>query len=696
MLDWDEVQVINRLIDGLTEDNALARLRTLLDRLEDDDWHVQALVSGPHPLRAGPSYLTDTWAEALLEASVAALKFTATTDVPSHEVEAILSPADSPTRERLWIAFGLERNDQGLLVSAIQRAFGTRMPTADDVRALERVDTDRVEAMVAAVPSPPTASEVHEWLERSAVPAEVISRWVWLELAAPDRADWAEVSAILANRYGPITREGFVEPPPQLESFVVTSPINVSELQGRDPMEVARIVSSWRRSPQEYRVGSRELARTLQQVVESDAQAWNVEPVEYAAALREPIYIAHFLQGMAQAVPSLESPRAGSLVEAIRLADSEPWEPNVLGSEDWDYDSDWDSCRDASVDLLEALAKTDVALGESYEFVWAFLERLTRDTTRGSGILSESDPMTLAINRACTRAFRALLNLAASRHRLEGVSDQRLPALLEWALSIEGSTGLQFRAVLAPWLPYLRQLLPEWVERVETHVYSEAEPLGLETLALAIRWSKPDRYILESQRPAVLELVRRREERALDHVFIAMLREMEGYDPIDLAQELDRLGPEYISAGGERCARLLREADIPENLVELGVRFWRAVLDAGGPAERFRGFGWWADVHTLEDQVWRPLMLQTIREARGSLDWAEQVAERLLEQIDEDTLEALDWLISGVAEPWERGRIAQLATERAHDLQALADTDRFRALNRTLMMFGFPVMPAIG
>jgi len=693
MIDWEEIQVISQLVAGLTVDNASDRLGALLDQLDEDDWHVQAIASGPDPLSSGPSDSTRTRAVAVLEAAVAAVRFAAGTDMTSEEMASLIIPLSNTTRERLWLIFGLEREDTSLLNEATKAAFGTRIPTADDARALEIIDAAQRAAFSRALPPPPPDASLRDDLARGHGSSEVIAQWIWLELAGEERPDWAEASAILEERYGPVTREQYAQPPPRFESFQVGSPMAASDLNGKDPTEISSLVSSWRRSPTERHVGTRELARTLQAVVEADPRAWAASPLDYVRLLREPIYVAHYLLGIANAKDTVDEAEAGPFVEAIEFVNTEPWKPAVLGSSDWDYDPNWDSCRDASIDLIEAMAKADVATGVSYTSAWQFLERLALDTTRGSAILSESDPMTLAINRPSTRAFRALLNLAASRHRLTAETDEQLQALLEAILSLDGSTGLQFRAILAPWLPYLRQLLPSWTERIEAYIYSAGEPLGFQTLALAVQWSKPDLHILETQRSGILELVRRHTERALDHVIIAMLRGTTGYEVARIAKDLNGLGPGHLSEGARHCAQLLRDSDLPEEVLERGLCFWEAILETGQSRQRLAGLGWWAEVDTVEDHRWRQLMIRTVRDARGELDWAEQVAERLLSFPDEHTLKALDWLVSGVAEPWIRGQVAQLAIDRSAELQGFADTEQFAALNRTLMMFGLPTLP---
>src|SRR5690606_36825656 len=126
--------------------------------------------------------------------------------------------------------------------------------------------------------------------------------------------------------------------------------------------------------------------------------------------------------------------------------------------------------------------------------------------------------MTLAVNRPCTRAFGAILHLSASRLRSGDVVDERLQPLLERVLHLEGSTGLQYRAMLVGWVGVIRAILPIWSEHFETALFDPESALGVETLALEIKWARPDDRILETYRSGVSQLVKSGRDRALDYL----------------------------------------------------------------------------------------------------------------------------------------------------------------------------------
>jgi hypothetical protein len=204
----------------------------------------------------------------------------------------------------------------------------------------------------------------------------------------------------------------------------------------------------------------------------------------------------------------------------------------------------------------------------------------------------------------------------------------------------------------------------QWVESREAKLFGNEAPdgLGQTTVELALKWGRPNRWLLERHRRAVRRAVRRKSKNALDHALVAMLREVPGYSTDETFRALVPMGASVVSNAGERLARLLMHG-ADRDLVDRGVLFWdKALQDRSLPAEAFRGFGWWAEVESLDQDHWERMTLATCERAEGSLDWCVQVTERCIrEPITDIGLGILTSLLRGRHEPWDRSRVAELA-----------------------------------
>ena len=124
----------------------------------------------------------------------------------------------------------------------------------------------------------------------------------------------------------------------------------------------------------------------------------------------------------------------------------------------------------------------------------------THDRSRPPGIVSDVvDPLELAINRSCTRAFEGALAFMAHEYRAKKSVRIQAFELIQKALRISGSDGLQFRAVLAPRIGFLHHIAPGWVERFRELIFGVEAPdgLGQRTLDQTLKWSQPNRWLLE-------------------------------------------------------------------------------------------------------------------------------------------------------------------------------------------------------
>jgi hypothetical protein len=251
-------------------------------------------------------------------------------------------------------------------------------------------------------------------------------------------------------------------------------------------------------------------------------------------------------------------------------------------------------------------------------------------------------------------------------------------------LQLEGRDGAEHRAILASRLGFLRYIAADWVEQHSDQLFGDAAPTGLGqvTVDLAIRWGQPNGWLLENYPDAVKNAVERDAEHALDHYLIAMLREVPGYSLQDSLEFLKSKG--LLSTAGERLGRLLRVADISPEPVGLAVEFWKLALNSNA-SDSLAGFGWFAEIDTIDTGTWIDLTLQTITATRGRIDWAHKVAERAAAQPPTvKTLDILNQLVRNLSHDWDRQSVTQLATQILTQTQHLADTPEYKRLQTTL------------
>ena len=103
------------------------------------------------------------------------------------------------------------------------------------------------------------------------------------------------------------------------------------------PEQAAERIAQWRPDPTDWYVSAVELARTLQPLVKDNPGGWVSEPVTIATTLRQPIYISHYLQAVAEVADDTMLP-VGDLLDVIQMVRDELWPAAQLGRERLDYD----------------------------------------------------------------------------------------------------------------------------------------------------------------------------------------------------------------------------------------------------------------------------------------------------------------------------------------------------------------------
>ena len=690
--------LVDSLAEGINAANAARRIELLCNKLrtvdQSDldvfDWHhggsIADMARDPYrPRRI--SVLVAGLIDVLSKAS----EFLSASEV----IDALTRLPSKLYRVRSWVLAESLDDRCDLPVAEVQKGIGSRFPTGDDMRLIDRIGekckpSSYTDLWRQALGTAPGVGEVGRALAAGDVPEEWRRKQAWTALLPGDVvSDWSAACDILNSRYGQITRDAFE----QHESPVVTvgedSPISIEDLRSVDPETAADMIRGWRPDGDGWPyTGARGLARALEEVVTRDIGEWTSDPLRIVTKLHHPTYINHYLRAIAKTDGDHELPING-LVDVIQLVRTRPWNPVLLsGKEGVGYDRDWRGADLAAVDLVRALADSDVDFGGRSEEVWDFLAEAiaNRSDQPWSKQGGERDPRHSAINRTSTRALETVIHLLASEFRSsKPLSSEHAIGLFEESLSQTGDEGADHRSILAPTVEFLLHVLPEWAEaRLDLFFGSEAPgDLGQLSFDQYIKWGQPTTRsrLLETYWQMLRDAVRRGVPRALDFMLIAMLAKTKGYSVTDNMNFLIQ-HPELVSKSGRILARLVREDDSPPEHTQIAEDFWRAALETSAPLD---GFGWFSETKTLEDETWAELTLQTLRKNADHVDWGNGVIEKLMTMTPTETsLEIVRRLVQGPSNEWERSIIAEQAPDFLFRAKHLNSTGEYLRLHTAL------------
>jgi hypothetical protein len=422
--------------------------------------------------------------------------------------------------------------------------------------------------------------------------------------------------------------------------------------------------------------------------VKADPTRWATSPLRTAGLLRHPTYIHHYLEGLNGATALDEAP-IDELIDLILFVRTHPWEAVPLGQDSFHFDRDWRASEEASIDLIKSMADSDIGFGGRRDEVWSIMQSEVERQDEPSRIVDGArDPLDAAINRPCTRALEAALSFIGHEYRIHGTVRPEAMDLLSAILRLEGTDGAEHRAILAPRMGFLRHITPQWVDEHRDELFGAAAPnsLGQLTVDLALKWGRPNRWLLEHFPNPVKDAVRRDIDNALDHYLIAILLQVPRYavkETVDFLRTHNKL-----SEAGEALGRLLQAEHTNSEHASLAARFWAHALD-GETAETLTGFGWFSEVDVMDDNTWTDLTLRTLTATRGRIDWAQKVAERATTQPPSNrTLAILNQLVRGLDDDWDRRLVTELAAQAIGHAGQLADTAEYKRLRTTLLERG--------
>ena len=680
----EKKDIPEKVVAGMNAANTIRRITLLVHKLRahiesEQFFYIDDHVSIADPGEERRDDVVRTLIGALMKALGKAIDLGLATKDLLETIKTL--PQNVQDHVQAWVRTNTKDIECQELIEFVVKAIQERRPTGDDLLLVDAiVDRFGVDAAAdvwqEALGVPPDPVTLGTAVRQNPPPDNLIQRWFWsVILPAGVGGSWRETQTILGTALGRIDRDYFLRPRSRVTSmWGDKSPFETADLESKPPRDVAELIAAWKPTNNdswELR-SARGVGRQLEEIVKRNPMGWAESPVEMVATLRHPTYVAHFFTGLAAGAESLAD-IGDRIIEAIDFARTHPWAAEPLGGDTFDYDHDWKPADESGVDLIKALAQRHIPLeAAATQRAWAIVIAAARDRGAPSSILgSDTEPLTSAINRPCTRALDTIVALIEYEYKRSRVVLAEALAVLTESLRLEGRDGSEHRAILGPRIPFLRHVLPQWFEANFDLLLGSKAPPGLaqETIDLRLRWGRADEWMLERFRSYILDAVRRESERALEGFLLGMFWDIPGYDAASCVRDLASLGPEHVSASGETAARMVRYDDTPLEIIQRGIALWEEALRKTPQPKALKGFGWWAEVPTIDSNQWESLTLETCEKIAGDIDWAPQVAERASSQpASAKALRILTLLVQAPLDYWERYRVAD------HAMKALTES----------------------
>jgi hypothetical protein len=696
---WTLGRTAKHLVDGLTRDNGVSRLTLISYKIRsvDKDRHGWRWFSVDQSGSIADRDLErrEDHFDVLLAAFVAAVQQVHA----DHGYQAVLDvgedlPEPVRTRLRAWLLGTDTDVDVSDLLRELVTSVATRAPTGDDLPIIARVlnelpHDECVDALQGALGTAPPVNEVARALASHDLGPDWIRCHEWLGLIPETmHGSWTNVYETIASEYGR-ANSSRLQSRPSVEASWGRSPFSADQLNDLGAIEAAELVASWRPDANEFLVGARELARSVEAAVQAEPERWLAEPFRVAMALHEPSYISHYLAGAAKTVEALGDETVGQLLDLLKVIGEHPWQPTPLGRGDFDYDPDWRGAEIQGIALVRAFCNANLDLVGRDDEVFQLVIEAVANRSESSGILSETDALTAAINRPSTKALEALISFMGYEFRRTGAARPAAYDVLDEVLRLGGADGLQCRAILASRFSYFTATAPEWVEANAELLFGSEAPdgLGQETIDLTLQWSQTNAWLMEHRMSQALDAAARGVDHAMDHVLIAYLWQTPGYTARDLVN-LWSTHEGVLSRSGEALGRLARQIDNPEHL-QRAVEYWDVAL-AHQTRESRSGFGWFSTAAELDDTEWASRTLATIEISGGQIDWLHGITERVngMEPTS-TTLAILGEIIRNGNQDWSLRETVTVAAEYLQRAAGLASTPEYQRLHTALRERGF-------
>ncbi len=556
----------------------------------------------------------------------------------------------------------------------LRSQMDSEAPTPETMDLLQAVwpklTSGQRQELLQSLGKPPVPEDVAGWEADHELHRSLLRQWRWLAgIAAQLDEPWKAAYESLAAEFG----EGDSEPRPYrvMTRMGSRAPLASREIADLGPAGFSDWLSSWRPQTGVWDVPTPAgLAIELAEAVKKSPETWLSSLPELLQRLRHPTYIRGVLIGIREAASDSNFvPEWSRLLTALEVVVDEPWPVEVLTSDPFDSDPDWSESHRETMRLLQEALDRDTAFGpELLDRIWSLLTKLMRKRGRESGVLGSEESLTLAINKSSTIALRTMFSLTLSVSR-QGGSLELWGERLAEAVAEEfqaGNNEAQLAGVIAaslfPQFVHVAgfgatALVPALFGSPEPGAFSEdalktlvryARPITNEMLLIfypylqAYFHSEPSDVPDESQREAVRWLV------------IGYIRQVDGQQSVASLMAL-LSHPQRISDAAEFYGRVLKDTSEPDqSFIVAALSFWdEALAEHDLDESAFRGFGWWSEGQTIDDDAWLTRTLATLVRTKGRIDWEDEVVQRLIRLRDRTAAwEALALLVRGAPERW--------------------------------------------
>ncbi|MEO9236814.1 MAG: hypothetical protein ABI418_01855, partial [Jatrophihabitantaceae bacterium] len=518
---------------------------------------------------------------------------------------------------------------------------------------------DQLDVWTASLGDPSPAPEVAEGAQ--SIPNDWARAWRWSLVLPPNTlTGWREQIVCVTAQHGEPSATALETRLERVSISSGQSPHSTEALAALPPIAAAALIASWR--PDERSgwnlVSARELARTLETVVKADPIGWTEDPTSIVTTLREPVYVLHYLQALTELAGGLTE-RAPAILDAARLVRLTRWELAPIGSDDYDFEPRWDGVDTAIVDLVAALANRQGQLGSNLDDAWAWALGPTTDVPVDDDLndpLGEGDALNSAINRPWGRALEAVLALAAWEFRNLGTIRPAFEETLDRLISVPGSVGIEYRAILASKRPLLEGIARSWLDSRAGVVLFSSDAIGRATFDLTLKWSRPTSWFLGKFRTELVAAARRGAAHATAWMLVGALQDEPGYGFTGILTDL-RGDIKALRTAAAEMALLVQDADPASSALAAAVTYWRAMLDADrqvAPVGVPDALGRWVFATGVDEAVWMELMHRTLELTEGLIDYPSEVADRCKAAPPSELTLAALLLLLGRGEPWER------------------------------------------
>jgi hypothetical protein len=541
-------------------------------------------------------------------------------------------------------------------------------------------------AEALGAPSPAPAGGEDE------IPWDWARAWRWAAVLPPSvLTAWRDAIDYVSARHGTLDPQTLTgDRLPRWGFQRGRSPYSAEELSAHTPLEAAALVAAWEPDSDNSRkrFGLLELARALEEAVKADPVKWSTDPHNVVTALGKPLYMEHYFRALTAQAADIASQAPAVLAAAL----AQPPGGRVhAGGPDTEQDTDSADWREVVLDLARALASNNGDLATSLDDLWERALAALQDAPETDiGLLfSDNDPLTSAINRTWGHGLQAVLALAAWEFRRHGTVSPEFEQVLNAVIGTPGSTGLEFRAILASHRLLLEAIAATWLEAHATALFREGI-LAQETFDLTVKWSRPTTWLYHELTDELFGAALRGAENAIRLIVVAALHEEDGYD---LDSLINRLGKDTaaLPAAAEDAAYLVQDAEPDSPHLTVAIRFWTLLLDtspAKTPAQALTGLGRWAFVGNIDDGQWMHLTVRTLDATGGRIDYPISVADRAARLPPSSTSRSILLQLLDTGEPWERHHAATKALDVLRASTTQPTDDSFRRLRTRLIDLG--------